>query len=192
MLHPIVGGFYPEVALQKREAEGKVRTKDQLNLDPNPEGTQKNLDDRRYGGREEQRIVGGGAGAAQGVTGHLRALGDRTGSTVTNDGASVPEVLTPAKLESVLDGRCRRTKLVHSNIYCLLELNMLCDCVTRGCGDHSPLTTAAILEWRRRSAWGGAAAARRGLRGLGPDRPGIAGRCSPVGSRTGDPPAHAR
>jgi len=41
-------------------------------------------------------------------------------------------------------------------IYCLLELNMLCDCVTRGCGNHSPLTTAAILEWRRRSAWGGA------------------------------------
>jgi len=27
-------------------------------------------------------------------------------------------------------------------------------CVTRGCGDHSPLMTAAILEWRRRSAWG--------------------------------------
>ena len=59
-----------------------------------------------------------------------------------------------------------------SDIYCLLEfepqrtwakgqyilfigiyiVNMLCDCVTRGCGDHSPLTTAAILEWRRRSA----------------------------------------
>ena len=108
----IVGGFYSEVALQKREAEGTVRTKHQLNLDPNPEGTQKNLDDRRYGGREEQRIphVGGGAGAAQGVTGHLRALGDRTGSTVT------------------------------SVVYCLLELNMLCDWVTRGCGDHSPLT----------------------------------------------------
>ena len=33
-------------------------------------------------------------------------------------------------------------------IYYLLELNMLCDCVTRGCGDHSPLTIAAILEWR--------------------------------------------
>ena len=33
------------------------------------------------------------------------------------------------------------------NIYCLLELNMLCDCVTRGCGDHSPLTTAAILQF---------------------------------------------
>ena len=81
-----------------------MRTKHQLNLDPNPEGTQKILDDRRYGGRKEQLIphVGGGAGAAQGVTGHLRALGDRTGSTVTNDGASVPEVLTPAKLESVL------------------------------------------------------------------------------------------
>ena len=79
----IVGGFYSEVALQKREAEGTVRTKHQLNLDPNPEGTQKNLDDRRYGGREEQRIphVGGGAGAAQGVTGHLRALGDRTSCT---------------------------------------------------------------------------------------------------------------
>ena len=45
------------------------------------------------GGREEQRIphVGGGAGAAQGVTGYLRALGDRTGRTMTNDGASVPE-----------------------------------------------------------------------------------------------------
>ena len=99
--HPIqvliVGGFYSEVVLQKREAEGTVRTKHQLNLDPNPGGTQKILDDRRYGGREEQRIphVGGGAGAAQGVTGHLRALGDRTGCTVTNDGASVPEVLTP-------------------------------------------------------------------------------------------------
>jgi hypothetical protein len=39
---------------------------------------------------------------------------------------------------------------------------MLCDCVTRGCGDHSPLTTAATLEWRRRSAWGRAVAARRG------------------------------
>jgi len=38
--------------------------------------TQKTLDDRRYGGREEQRIprVGGGAGAAQGATGYLRAL----------------------------------------------------------------------------------------------------------------------
>ena len=100
----MVGGFYSEIALLKREAEGTVRTKHQLNLDPNPGGTQKILDDRRYGGREEQRIphVGGGAGAAQGVTGHLRALGDRTGRTVTNDGASVPEVLTPAKLESVL------------------------------------------------------------------------------------------
>ena len=39
-------------------------------------------------------------------------------------------------------------------IYRLLELNMLYDCVTRGCGDHPPLTTAAILEWRRRSSWG--------------------------------------
>ena len=62
----IVGWFHSEVALQKREAEGTVRAKHQLNLDPNPEGTQKNLDARRYGGREEQRIprVGGGAGAA--------------------------------------------------------------------------------------------------------------------------------
>jgi len=25
---------------------------------------------------------------------------------------------------------------------------MLCVCVTRSCGDHSSLTTAAILEWR--------------------------------------------
>ena len=33
----IVGGFYSEVALQKREAEGTVRTKHQLNLDPTPE-----------------------------------------------------------------------------------------------------------------------------------------------------------
>ena len=35
----IVGGFYSEVALQKREAEGTVHTEHQLNLDPNPEGT---------------------------------------------------------------------------------------------------------------------------------------------------------
>jgi len=79
-----VGGFYSKVALQKREAEGTVRTKHQLNLDPNPEGTQKTLDNRRYSGREEQRIphVGGGVGAAQGVPGYLRVLGDRTGRTV--------------------------------------------------------------------------------------------------------------
>jgi hypothetical protein len=38
------------------------------------------------------------------VPGYLRALGDRTGRTVANDGASVPEVLTPAKLEGVLAG----------------------------------------------------------------------------------------
>ena len=96
-----MGWFYLEVALQIREAEGTVRTKHQLNLDPNPEETQKILDDRRYGGWEEQRSphVGGGAKGAQGVTGHLRALGDRTGCTVTNDGASVPDVLTPAKIE---------------------------------------------------------------------------------------------
>ena len=54
----IVGGFYSEVALQKREAEGTVRTKHQLNLNPTPGGTQKILDDRRYGGREEQRKAG--------------------------------------------------------------------------------------------------------------------------------------
>jgi hypothetical protein len=61
-----VRGFYSEVALQTGEAEGTVRTKHQLNLDPNPEGTQKNLDARRYGGRKEQRIPH--AWAAQGVT----------------------------------------------------------------------------------------------------------------------------
>jgi len=32
-----VGGVYSEVALQKREAEGTVLTKHQLNLDPSPE-----------------------------------------------------------------------------------------------------------------------------------------------------------
>ena len=67
-----------------------------------------------------------------------------------------------------------------SLVYCLLELNMLCDCVTRGCGDHSPLTSAAILEWRRRRAWGGAAAARRGQRGGVQVRPGSAGSKSLV------------
>jgi hypothetical protein len=61
-------------------------------------------------------------------------------------------------------GICMLFERERKNIYCLLELNMLCDCVTRGCGDHSPLTTAAILEWRRRSAWGGAAAAREELK----------------------------
>jgi len=49
-----------------------------------------------------------------------------------------------------------RTRRHNENICCLLELIMLCDCVTRGCGDHSPLMTAAILEWRRSSPWGGA------------------------------------
>jgi len=55
-----MGGFYSEVALQKREAEGTVRTKHQLNLDPNPEGTQKTLDDRRY-----MLLSLGGAGRSQ-------------------------------------------------------------------------------------------------------------------------------
>jgi hypothetical protein len=105
IFHPlIVVGFYSEVALQKPESEGTVGTKHQLNPDSDPEGTRKNLDDRWYGGREEQRIPGveGGAGAAQGVLCYLRALGDRTGLTVVNDSASVPEVQTPAKLEGVL------------------------------------------------------------------------------------------
>ena len=35
----IVGGFYSEVALQKREAEGTVHTKHQLNLGHDLEGT---------------------------------------------------------------------------------------------------------------------------------------------------------
>ena len=37
----IVGGFYSEVTLQKREAEGTVHTKHELKLDPDPEGSQK-------------------------------------------------------------------------------------------------------------------------------------------------------
>ena len=41
-----------------------------------------------------------------------------------------------------------------------VELNMLCDYVTRGYGDHPLLTIAASVERRRRSAWGGAAAGR--------------------------------
>ena len=32
------------------------------------------------------------------------------------------------------------------NIYRLLELNMLCDCVTRGCGDPSSSSVAVIIE----------------------------------------------
>jgi hypothetical protein len=80
--------FGSRVAETRRR--GHSATKHQLNLDPNPEGTQKTLDARRYGGREEQRIprVRGNAGAAQGVPGYLRALGDRTGRTVANGGAS--------------------------------------------------------------------------------------------------------
>jgi len=63
---------YGRVLFGSRVAETKSRghsAKHQLSLDPNPEGTHKNLDARRYGGREEQRIprVGGGAGAVQGV-----------------------------------------------------------------------------------------------------------------------------
>ncbi len=46
------------------------------------------------------------------------------------------------------------------DIYCLLELNMLCVCVTRGYGDHSRLTTAAIVERQKRSAGGRAAVVR--------------------------------
>jgi hypothetical protein len=48
--------------------------------------------------------------------------------------------------------------------------------VTPGYGDHSPLTTAAILEWRLRSDLESAAAARRGRREGVPVRLGGAGR----------------
>ena len=80
-----------------------MHTKHQLNLDPNPEGTQKILDDRRYGGRKEQRVpcVGGDAGATQGVPGDPRPLSDRNSCAVANGSTSVPEVLAPAKLESI-------------------------------------------------------------------------------------------
>jgi len=40
-------------------------------------------------------------------------------------------------------------------IYCLLEFAVV-QCITRGCGDHSLLTTAAILQWldpRSPSGW---------------------------------------
>ena len=94
--------FYLEVVLQRQEAEGTVHTKHQQNLDPNPEGTQKTLNTRWYCGREEQLIPrdGGSAGSAQGVPCYLRALVDHTGRTVANGGASVPEVLTSAKLKT--------------------------------------------------------------------------------------------
>ena len=49
---------------------------------------------------------------------------------------------------------------------------MLCDYVTRGYGDHPPLTIAASVERRRRSAWGGAAVVRPVQRGGGPG-PGL-------------------
>jgi len=106
--------FGSRVADTRSRGHSAVRTKHQLNLDPNPEGTQKNLDDRRYGGREEQCIphVGGGAGAAQGVTGYLRALGDRTGRTVTNDSAVVvPHLLEPALRPTVGDEEEKAQKL---------------------------------------------------------------------------------
>ena len=44
----------------------------------------------------------------------------------------------------------------------LIGICTQCESVTRGYGDHSPLTTDAALERRRRSAEGGAAAAHRG------------------------------
>ena len=84
-----MGGFYSEVALrnEKQKAQCILR----------------NLEARRYGGRKEQRVpcVGGGAGATQGVPGDPRPLSDRNSCTVANGGASVPEVLAPAKLEGI-------------------------------------------------------------------------------------------
>ena len=64
--------------------------------------------------------------------------------------------------------------------------------VTRGYGDHPPLTIAASVERRRRSAGGGAAAGRPGPQGGGQGQPGSAGRCWPGGNRSGDPRAPAR
>jgi hypothetical protein len=85
----LVGGIQRDKGSQPppRAAPPAPGAKHQLNLNPAPEGTQKNLDARRYGDREEQRIprVGGSAGAAQGVPGYLFALGDRTGRTVAKE-----------------------------------------------------------------------------------------------------------
>ena len=77
-----------------------MHTKHQLNLDPNPEG---NLEKprsptKRWPGREARPVRWGGAGATQGVPGDPRPLSDRDSCTVANGGASVPEVLAPAKL----------------------------------------------------------------------------------------------
>jgi len=60
-----------------------------------------------------------------------------------------------------------------------IGFHTLCLSVTRGYGEHSSLTTAATVEWRRRSAEGGAAAARRGRRAGAP-------------GRLGGPPAEAK
>jgi hypothetical protein len=80
------------------------------------------------------------------VTGHLRALGDRTGCTVTNDGASVPEVLIvyildPAKLESVLA--------------VVVVPHLLEPAIRPTVGDDEEKARNSPMEWRRRSAWGG-------------------------------------
>jgi len=109
------------------------------------------LDARRDGGREGEVVLhgGGGAAATQGELRHLHPLGD-----------------SPRR--SLIAGR-----LLHFlRVYCLLELDMLCDCVTRGYGDHSPLTRPkeGVTHGGRcqRGAvcrWLGGGGSRGGLRG---------------------------
>ena len=48
--------------------------------------------------------VGGGAGATQGVLGHVHTLGNRTRRSVSDGGACVPGVLNATKLEGLVAG----------------------------------------------------------------------------------------
>ena len=71
--------------------------------------------------------------------------------------------LTQTEPKALFGNGVGRRQLFNLFIYCLLELNMLCDYVTRGYGDHSPLTemVAAYLGEQGRSDPGDGAVGTR-------------------------------
>ena len=91
-------------------------------------------------------------------------------------------------------GHMRRVPAITGRVRYILfsGIHKLCLRVTRGYCGRCPLTTAATLEWGRRSAEGGADAARQGRQEGAPGLLGGAGRWPPDGSRSNDLPVHAQ
>ena len=91
------------------------------------------------------------------------------------------------------ESQCALPRRVMFIIYIsFIGIHKLVLCVTRGYGDHPPLTSDAALEEEKRNQLEHAAAARRERREGGPGRLGGDERWMRVDSQSGGPVSRAR